>query len=182
MYLKNLLAISLLSVLMFSSCKKDEKGDTVFFGNGSVTGTIKGTKLDNSVLDETFTFSKYLPILNEQYYQINYNNNNQYDFNIEYSDENSNSFNLEFTLSALTDNTPADIDFYINYYKTKEANKILHFDMSENNNTTVISDFSFEANTGRLKCKLVVTGTNNTTEKNATVTANIDITLKERVE
>lgn len=182
MNLKNLLAISLLSVLMLSSCKKDEKGDTVFFGNGSVSGTIKGTKLDNSVLDETFTFSKYLPILNEQYYQIDYDNNNQYDFNIEYSDENSNSFRLEFTLSSLTDNTPADIDFSFNYYKALANNKMLHFDMTENNNTAVISDFSFDANTGKLKCKLVVTGTTNSTEKNATVTANIDLTLKERVE
>lgn len=182
MYLKNLLAISLLSALMFSSCKKDEKGDTVFFGNGSVSGTIKGTKLDNSVLDETFTFSKYLPLLNNQYYQINYDYNNVYEFDIEYSDENSNSFNLEFTLSNLTDNTPSDISFYLDYYRTLSDNKVLHFDMNDNDNNVTISDFSFDANTGRLKCKLLVTGFKNSTEKNATVTANIDLTVKERVE
>jgi hypothetical protein len=179
MYLKNLVATVVLAALVFSSCKKDEKGDTVFFSNGSATGTIKGTKTDNSILDETFTFNKYIPILNNQYYLRT--SNNQLKFYIEFSDENNNGLNLEFTLSSTADNTPENIDFWIEFNKTSD-NKIFHYDMTDNNNTAVISDFTFDESTGKLKCKLVVTGTNNSTEKNATVTASIDVTLKERVQ
>ncbi|HEX2935620.1 MAG TPA: hypothetical protein VHO72_09735 [Bacteroidales bacterium] len=174
MYLKNLLAISLLAALMFSSCKKDEKGDTIFFSNGSVTGTIKGTKADNSVLDETFTWNKYTQIADMPYYKVD---PNEVLFNVYFNDEAGNEFSLQFFLSSLTDNTPGGIHFELTYYKTTD-NSIYRFETWSSGNTAQLSDFSFDSATGKLKCKLDVSGTNNSTGKNATVTANIDVTLK----
>lgn len=174
MYLKNLLAISLLSVILVSSCKKDEKGDTIFVSNGSATGTIKGTKTDNSVLDETFTFNKYTQLSEVPYYIVN---PNEVEFNIYFNDENGSEFKLQFSLSSLTDNTPGDIDFELKYFKTTE-NSLFQFVLDNYGNISQITDFSFDSSTGKLKCKLVVTGNTNSTLKNATVTANIDVTLK----
>lgn len=174
MYLKNLLAITLVSALLFSSCKKDEKGDTIFFSNGSVTGTIKGTKMDNSTLNETFTLNKYLQLSDMPYYKVH---TNEVEFNIYFNDESGTEFELEFYLSSLNDNTPGDIDFDFRYFKTT-GNSIFQFDAGDYENTVMISDFSFDSETGKLKCKLEVTGPNNSTGKSATVTANIDVTLK----
>lgn len=174
MYLKNLLAISLVSALVFSGCKKDEKGDTIFSSNGSVTGTIKGTKTDNTVLDETFTLNKYTQISDMPYYRVD---PNEVRFNVYFNDESGNEFSLVFFLSSLTDNTPGSIHFEFTYFKTTD-NSIYRFETWSNGNTAQISDFSFDSTTGKLKCRLDVSGSDNSTGKNATLTANIDVTLK----
>jgi hypothetical protein len=170
----------LIAVTITMSACKDEAGDTVYFSNGSATGTIKGNKRDNSTIDEKFNFSHYLDVLNDQYYKADYANQ-MYQFDIEFYEKNGSTMNIGFELSSLTDITPEDIDFSISYYKNID-NKVFYFHMTEYLNTLSITDFSFDKTTGRTKGKIVVTGQENTTDKNATVEATFDITLKELVE
>jgi hypothetical protein len=173
----NHLIYLLFVILFFTTCKKEDKGDVIFFSNGSVSGTIKGTKTDNSVLDEQFSFSKYLDYLNDPCYQITPQG---YNFYIEFINPDFSLFSLEFTLSSATDITPDVSKFSIHYLKDLKT-RVFNFTMENANNTTTFTNFSFDEATGKVKGKLTVTGTDNSTDKNATVEANLDVKLNKMV-
>jgi len=173
---RNIILFVLLGILTMVSCKKSEdKGDTVFIHNGSVNGTIKGTKTDNSALNETFSYSTYLDVLYDQYYQAT---TTGYIFEVDFSTPDGSSSNLKFTAISVTDNSPVVVSYNLIFYKTLSSTVTYYFGMSNNNNTLTISNFSFNEATGQLKCKLTASGTNNTTKTNATIEANYDVVLK----
>lgn len=182
--MKKVVIILVMTVMVLSACKKDKVGDTVYFNNGTVTGTLKGTKLDNSSIDEKFSFSQYLDVLDDQYYRSNYTSQ-KYEFNIEYTEKSGSTIDIEFELSSLTDITPEKVSCSFTYYKNI-GNNIFHFHMygyeGSSQNTTSISDFSFDKATGKTKGKITMTGVGNTTNKSATIEATFDVTLKEMME
>jgi len=174
--MKNIILPTLFAILLIASCKKSEdKGDTVFIHNGSVNGTLKGTKADNSILNETFSYSTYLDVLYDQYYLVTASG---YTFEVDFSIPDGSATNLKFTAISATDNSPVVVSYNLTYYKTISNTVTYNFSMSNTNNTVTISDFSFNEATGLLKCKLVATGTNNTTKNAATIGAEYNIVLK----
>jgi hypothetical protein len=174
--LRNIILPTLFAILLMASCKKSEdKGDTVFIHNGSVNGTLKGTKADNSILNETFSYSTYLDVLYDQYYLVT---SSGYTFEVDFSIPDGSATNLKFTAISATDNAPVVVNYNITYYKTISNTVTYNFSMSNTNNTVTISDFSFNEATGLLKFKLVATGTNNTTKNAANIGAEYNIVLK----
>jgi hypothetical protein len=171
-----LIGALLICTFILSSCKKEDKGDVVFLGNGSVSGTIKGVKADNNTLDEKFSLNTYLDIYQDQQYEITQQG---YQFVIYFSDPTGAGIYLKFTLTSATDTNPVISKFGIDYYKYSE-NETFYFWMN-NNNTFTISDFSFDVSTGKVKCKLTATGNSNSTGKNATVEANYEVIVKKIV-
>jgi hypothetical protein len=167
-----------LCIGMISSCKKDED-ESLFVSNGSVNGTINGIAKDNTVLDESFSFNTYLDYMDKQYYQVT--TSGEYEFEINYSREDGSSFDIEFTLSSATDVTPDDVYIRITNF-TRKNNTLIYFFMPSTNNICSLSDFSFDANSGRAKGKIIVTGSNNSTDNSATVVANFDVNVVKRIE
>lgn len=165
-------------VLIVCSCKKEDKGDILFLSNGHATGTINGTKVDGSPLNETFSFSEYLDYLSKQYYTVNLAK--EYFFLVELTSKDGSGIGLEFKLSSSADNSPENIDFSIKYYKTT-GNTLFIFGMGDAENTVSITDFSFDVNTGKIKGKIKVIGSNNTTKNSASVEGTFDLTLKKVV-
>ena len=173
---RTIILLVLLGILTLVSCKKSEdKGDTVFIHNGSVNGTLKGTKADNSILNETFSYSTYLDVLYDQYYLVTASG---YTFEVDFSIPDGSATNLKFTAISATDNSPVVVNYNLTYYKKISSTVTYNFNMSNTNNTVTISDFSFNEATGLLKFKLVATGTNNTTKNAATIGAEYNIVLK----
>ena len=171
-------------IIAFSACEKDETGDKVYYSNGSVTGTLSGIKKDNSSMEESFDFNQYLNVLDQQYFKID-PVSMIYSFNIEFRSKDNSWINLEFTLSSSTDPTPDNVKFSLDYYKDYGSN-VFHFDMSDNNNniknTTTVSDFSFDRTTGRVMCKILMTGEDNSSDNEATIEATYDVILKQVTE
>jgi hypothetical protein len=175
--IKNLIFFVLSSMLLVSSCKKEDKGDVVFFSNGSVSGTIKGTKADNTALNEQFGFDKYLALMYHQQYEITPQG---YLFDLNFNTPDFSGIYLKFTLSSATDNTPEITKFGLDYHKYSGSN-IFHFWMQDNNNSITLYDFSFNESTGNVKFKLVALGTNNSTGNSATVDAFYNVNVKKIV-
>jgi len=177
----SLLLLIVCATIFSSSCKKDKAETNLFIEKGSVTGTIVGTKSDNSALNETFAFNKYMDYQEKQYYTYEASITANI-FDIEYSTDNGSQWTLKFSLGTAAGSIPNLIDFNISFYK-QEANAIFHFNMYNNaNNTPTWSDCSFDATTGRLKGKLSLTGTTNSAEKSVTVVSNFDVVLLKLVE
>jgi hypothetical protein len=173
---KKIILFIVSGILSFSACKKDDKGDILYGTNGSVSGTIKGTKTDNSVLDEQFSFNQYLDLLDDQ--SLTITPQDGYTFSINYSNPDNSGISLTFALDNASDNTPTITDFSIRYYKVLNSTSVLYYNMGTFNNSITYSDFSYDPASGRVKIKVTITGTNNSTGKNATVVASFDVTVK----
>jgi len=175
--LKFILLVLLTILILWSCSKKEDKGDVEFFSNGSVSGTISGTKADNTALNEQFSYNKYLELMCDEQYVIT---TQGYEFTIYFTNPDGSGVYLMFTLTSASDNAPKITKFGIDYYKYS-SNSIYYFWMN-NNNTFTISNFSFDEANGRVKCKVSAAGTNTSTGKNAIVEANYDVIVKKIVE
>jgi len=176
-HVRRFILFAISGILVMSSCsKKEDKGDVEFFSNGSASGSISGTLADNTPLNEQFSYNKYLELMYDEQYVITAQG---YEFTIYFTNPDASGIYLKFILSSATDNTPDITKFGIDYYKSSD-NSIFYFWMN-NNNTFAISNFSFDEATGRVKCKVTATGTNNSTGKNATIIADYDLIVKKIV-
>lgn len=178
---KNWGIMLLLSVCLtvFYSCKKDEdSGESLFVKNGSVTGSINALTQSGVGLNDEYRFDSYLEYSQKQTFEIT--EGDDYEFDIQFSREDGSEFELTFYLNGQTDNNPKDVELSIINYITK-GNQLIYFAMQSNNNTYTLSDFSFNAETGRTQGKIITSGDINSTNINATVVANFDVTLKQLV-
>jgi len=174
-----ILLIATICTTMFYSCKKEESGETLFVKNGSVTGTINGLTQSGVGLNDEYAFDSYMEYSQKQTYEIT--NGGDYEFDIQFSREDGSEFRLTFYLNGQTDNKPKDVGMSIANYITK-GNQLIYFSMQSNNNTYTLSDFSFNAESGRTQGKIITSGDVNSTNINATVVANFDVTLKQLVQ
>jgi hypothetical protein len=86
-----------------------------------------------------------------------------------------------FTLDDENDVTPEDVYYIVIYRNNNLDGKAFDFSTSSSGNDFSISDFSFDISSGRTKGKYVLEGTSNTTSKNATVTGEFDVVIKQVV-
>lgn len=173
------LLVATICLTMFYSCKKDEETESsLFVKNGSVTGTINGLTQSGVGLNDEYAFDSYMKYSQKQTYEIT--EGDDYEFDIQFSREDGSEFELTFYLNGQTDNSPKDVEMSIVNYVTK-GNQLIYFAMQSNNNTYTLSDFSFNAETGRTQGKIITSGDVNSTNINATVVATFDVTLKQLV-
>ncbi len=166
----------------FIGCSDDPQPALEYKTEGYIKGKIVGVSYDNSyAFSDDFNYSQYLSLGGiESYYQIN--DDGSYYIGLIRSDYSSRgSVKLEFKITNTTEVIPVQSYWYVEYYK--ELNdKIVKFNMSSSNNTVVITDFTFDAATGKVKGKYTLSGSTNSTHKNATVSGDFDLTAKKRVQ
>ncbi len=166
----------------FIGCNDDPQPAIEYKTDGYIKGKIVGVSDDNIyTFNDDFNYSQYLSLGEiESFYNIN--TDGSYDIELirnEYSSGGSAS--LTFQLSNAADVIPDQSYFNVDYYK--ELNdKIVYFYMSSSSNTLVITDFTFDAVTGKVKGKYTLSGSTNSTDKNATVSGDFDLTAKKRVQ
>ena len=169
------------AALLFTGCQKDDDILAYEYTNqGFIKGTITGTTKDNSALAETFNFTGLRSEDGPSTYTIDADGN--YFFEISREDPNSGGIAfLSFQIENANDNTPEPDELGIQF--VKETDKYFSFYIYENSdNTYTITDFSFNATTGQVKGKYSISGTNNSTGKNASVTGEFDVIAKRFVD
>jgi hypothetical protein len=83
------------------------------------------------------------------------------------------SFDLEMQLTLLRITSGISIT-----WTDEEDDRYITFNMGSSGNTVAITDFSFNAETGRAKGKFTLNGSNNSTDNNALVTGSFDVVAK----
>ena len=179
-----LTALFALVALAFTACKKDDVQPAYQYKTqGFVKGKLTGTSSDNAyTFNEDFNYTQYSLVSNTvSIYKINVGST--YSVQIERSDFNSNgSAQISFLLNNATDTAPKNIEIAFSY--TKEFNdKFVDFNMESSvDNTSTITDLTFDAATGRAKGKFSITGADNSSKKAATVTGDFDVITKKVIE
>ena len=107
--LRNFILLALLGTVMMISCKKTEdEGDTVFIHHGSANRTIKGTKTDDPILNESSSHSAHIDVLNNQNYQVT-------PAGFSFENDSSTTDVSASTANAKTDNAPPVSGYNITY-------------------------------------------------------------------
>jgi hypothetical protein len=186
MNMKSIIRVFGLAVvtLIFSQCGDDDVPALEYLQQGAIKGTITGTTSEGSVaINESFSYTQYQPglygIENFSYYEID--DDGSIDMHIVRQDlEDGGDFTFRFSLDDAADTEPAA---YMNmqYHDNDFNGKILDFYTSSSGNELTITDFSFESASGRTRGKYVLTGTENSTGKNATVSGEFDVVVKQVV-
>lgn len=162
------------------SCNDDDIDPGLGYeSQGYIKGSITGVSSDGSyVFDEDFNYKNYSLLLNSiSTYEID---GDIYEFELSRADfDDYGSASIRFELSGAEDTTPDDIRISISWAEERK-NDIITFSMNSTNgeNTVAITDFSFNEDTGRVKGKYTMTGTGNSTNKNALVTGEFDVVAK----
>ena len=173
----------LVSLISFSSCEDDPQPAIEYQTEGFIKGKIVGVSGDNSyTFNDDFSYNQYA-LFGESisYYEIN--PDGSYSIELVRNDFGTGgSARISLELSSAADTTPDDSDFYLNYFK-ESKDKVIYFNMSSGSaNTFAITDFSFDATTGKTKGKYTLSGLDNSTDKNATVTGEFNVTAKKVVQ
>jgi len=177
--------LAIILSIAFTGCKDDDPQPALEYQTeGTIKGKITGVSKDNSyTFNDDFTYSQY-SLLTESYSLYQVNNDGSYDVSISRADfSTSGTASITFTLSNAADTTPDDVYISINYYK-ESNDKIINFRMnsSDDENTVAITDFTFDGTTGKAKGKFTLSGTENSTDKNATVSGDFEVTAKKEVQ
>jgi len=185
---KNLLTVLFALALSaaFMGCSDDEQPAFEYKSQGYVKGTLTGTSKDGSyVFNEKFNYTQYSLALGETASTYTLNAGGSYSITIARADYNgSGSAHIDFLLSNASDKSPEDIDYYF-YLVKEDKDKFIQFDMSDDADNTVTipeADFSFDPTTGRVKGKYTISGADNSTDKNATITGEFDVIAKKIVQ
>jgi hypothetical protein len=172
------------ATLIFSQCGDDDVPALEYQQQGVIKGTITGTTSEGSVaINESFSYTQYQPglygIQSISYYETDDDGSIDI-YIIRFDVETGGYFNFRFSLDDAADTQP---NSYMNMqYRDNDFNdKVLDFYMSSSGNDLTISDFSFESASGRTKGKYVVEGTENSTGKNATISGEFDVVVKQVV-
>jgi hypothetical protein len=173
------------AIIVFARCSDDDEPALEYRQQGFVKGTIAGTTGSSSaIINESFTYSQYLPGLYGEegmsYYEIN-DDGSIYARVIRHDVNTGGYVGFYFTLDDENDVTPEDVYYIVIYRNNNLDGKAFDFSTSSSGNDFSISDFSFDISSGRTKGKYVLEGTSNTTSKNATVTGEFDVVIKQVV-
>ena len=179
-----LIAVFAIAISGFlTSCNKDDDPQPAleYKTEGAINGKITGVTKDNSyTFNDDFNFTQYSLLIPTSYATYEVNTDGSYEVNLTRVDfANNGQAVISFDLSSAADTTPDDPEFYINYYKELD-NKIINFYMDSDNgaNTLAITEFTFDATTGKVKGKYTMSGASNSTEKNATVAGAFELTAR----
>jgi hypothetical protein len=91
---------------------------------------------------------------------------------------------LNLYLENATDTSP---EYEINVVYIEESDKILYFSTSgdsyeDSDNESSITNFSFDLASGRVKGDFSISGSDNTTDNNSTVTGSFDVVVKQTIQ
>ncbi len=176
---------SLLMVVLsisFIGCSDDPQPALEYKTDGYIKGKIVGISEDNSyTFNDDFNFTQYSTLVGAgSTYEI-YDDGSFYIQMERFEFSSGGSAELSFELSNAADVTPDNMDIEIRYYK--ELNdKIVYFNMENDGNTFSITDFTFDVTTGKVKGKYTLSGSFNSTYKNATVSGDFEVTAKKLVD
>jgi hypothetical protein len=174
-----------MAAVIFTQCDDDDVPALEYKQQGVIKGTITGTtEMDNISINESFSYSQYQAALSNiedgtSYYEVD--DDGEIDiYVIRQNFETGAYFYLAFSLDNANDTTPSK--YCEMSYRDDDFNgKSFVFYMGSSGNNFTISDFSFEQASGRLKGKYVLEGDENSTGKNATVTGEFDIVVKQLI-
>ena len=175
----NVLLVVVLS-LAFTACKDDPQPAFEYKTQGFIKGKLTGVSAnDNYTFNENFTYTQYSLIDGDPASTYQANSGGSYSLEIVRSDfNNSGSMSISLLLSNATDTTPDEAELAFTYQK-ELSDKFVNFYMeSDPDNTTTITDFTFDVATGRAKGKYSLTGADNSTGKSASVTGEFDVITK----
>lgn len=167
------------------ACKEDDPQPAYEYQTqGFIKGTLTGKSRDNAyTFNEDFNYTQYNLSLGSALYTglstYKINDNGTYTLQLSRANFASNSVgSMSFELDTPTDTTPSFLNIGFIYYR--ELNdKVVSFSMvSDAANTSTLTDFKFDLTTGRCTGKFTLTGIQNSTGKNATITGDIDLVAK----
>lgn len=179
----SLLLIVVLS-LAFTACKDDPQPAYEYKSQGYIKGKLTGTSEDNQyTFNEDFTLTQYSPFNGTPSSAYQVNTGGSYSVAFVRSDFNNNrTVYISFFLDNASDTTPSDIEIDVTYDKELSDKFVSFYMESSVDNTTTISDFTFDSSTGRAKGKYSLSGSDNSTGKAATITGDFDVVLKRNVQ
>lgn len=166
------------------SCKDDDVAPGLGYeSQGHINGNITGVSSDGSyVFDEDFNYKNYSITLGSvSTYE---KDGDTYEFSLSRADyDNSGNASISFELSNIEDTTPDDIRVNVRWIEERTTD-IITFMMDSDNgvNSATITEFSFNEDTGHVKGKYTMTGSGNSTGKNALVTGDFDLIAKPVIE
>lgn len=188
---KERIILAVLFAIAFTSagCKKDENVPAIEYrSQGFIKGNLSGAT-SGGKLEEKFSYTQYsLSSEGESYYyllpDIIQQNDSIYSFHINRSDINKGGgLTLTFDIDELSDKPDNTV---FQYSFRKETNTQLFYFYMENSqgepNLVDITDFSFNPKTGRTTGSYTLSGSNNSTQKNAIVKGDFDVVLKRLVD
>lgn len=176
-----LIALFCSVAILFSGCKEDDIPALEYKSQGFIKGKLTTNLSDNSPFIEDFSYSQYMLFSDYSNYEMN--SDNSLDFTIERNDYNryESSVSFNFSLDNSADITPNDPEMTIRV--SKESEVLSYFSMNSDNgaNTLAITEFSFNATSGQVKGKYTIAGSENSSDKSATVTGEFDVVVKKLV-
>jgi len=170
--------------IAFTGCKDDDPQPALEYKTeGFIKGKLTGVSKDGSyTFNEDFNYTEYSVLVGgPSTYRIN--TDGSYNVSLARIDfAEYGSAGISFKLSNATDTTPEDISINFSYAK-ELSDKFITFSISTDaDNTQAITDFTFDATTGKAKGKFTLSGLENSTDKSATVTGDFEVTAKKEVE
>ena len=174
----------IIHALLITQCKEDIPA-IKYKEQGFFKGTITGTTSNGAQpFTKKFNYTRYVPALElgqaYSYYAVN--DDGEVQIFVFREDPNTGGFiEFEFYLDDLDYTTPLYEYFSLTYIE--DTNELLKFSMyNETDNDFTLTNFSFDITTGKLKGEFSLTGSENSTENEASVTGSFDIVLKRLVE
>ncbi|WP_276373079.1 hypothetical protein [Chryseolinea sp. H1M3-3] len=176
--------VGLVLLVLVAGCKDDDPQPAFEYQTqGFIKGKFTGVSKDNSyTFNEDFNYSQY-SILFGGFAEYEINDDGSYSVQLYRANFASlGAATIRFELDNATDTTPDNV--IISFEYNKELNdKFLTFTMeSDFDNTTTVTDLTFDSGTGRFKGKFSLTGADNSSGKNASVTGEFDLIAKRPVQ
>jgi hypothetical protein len=179
-----LLSGAFCALTFFASCSDDDIPAIEYKEQGSIKGQITGTASDDATaINESFSYSKYNPGYFDGPYASNYvvNDNGTIDIQIVRQDvQGGGGVYINLLLDGPGDTSPA---YEVELTYIKESDKILYFSTeSDSDNESDLTNFSFDAASGRVKGDFSIEGSDNSTNNDATVTGSFDVVVKQVIQ
>lgn len=180
---KNLTLLSLsLSIILLTRCQEDQPF-LEYKQQGYVKGTITGTSYDGvTKINESFSYTQFSTWYGstDSHYYIN--NEGIIIINLDRTDFTTGGRISMYLELETEDATAPDYTSLTLYYKKNKAGEAFDFDMGSYHNETTFSNFNFDMATGRFTSDFTITGEENSTHYEATMTGSINATLKRQFE
>lgn len=170
-------------LLLFTACQEDDQ-PLEYKTQGYIKGTFTGVSSnDIYTFDEKFNFNQF-KLDDGSYYT--YVKGEGYSVSISRNDYNKSNFcRITFQLREEAPQTPQNIYVTFRYHK-EEKNKVIVFSSypmySNLDKDIIFSGFTFDPASGRMKSIFSLTNKVNSTAKEATITGEFDVIVKELVE